>query len=309
MKPFQPDPAVLADVAAFARVQLASRDIDPAYPVLASLELNLERSAAVWRTVLYCAYYDLASSEEAFLAVPEPGPIPDSVARLPTGIERRGLRGGANLQRHIASVLALADHFGSIWQWLGYGVEPDREGNVEAWRRVQNNASLAWGNGRWATYKLAELLKSVHKWPLAAPDMGNEGSSGPVAGLRLLFPSGELDEVNTATLDLAAFEVRHRLAADYHLDLPWEQLETVLCDFHALADGRYYPGFDIDLMLAQANRPGVPFAVVQRILAARSGAFDPRWLAERHGGSGVDPGRKRLYRDRGVIFAEGWQSG
>ena len=33
-----------------------------------------------------------------------------------------------------------------------------------------------------------------------------------------------------------------------------EQVETILCDFHALAEGRYYVGHDIDQMQEQLDR-------------------------------------------------------
>lgn len=319
----RPDSALLADLAAFARAHVASGDIDPAYPVLRELEGGFAPETALWHTVLYCAFYDLVSAHTIFLSyASEPTELRLDVARMPTGIERRGLRGGTNMNKHLRSIVTLIDSFGSFQGWLGRGVldgrDPAASTNMErrfnSWRLVSESAGWAWGNGRWATYKTAELLEKVHGWPLSAPDMGNEGSSGPLAGLRLLFPGEDLDSPATngtmlsgrmtglTRADEASIDLKVLLAIDHGVTLTWEQLETVLCDFHALVDGRYYVGHDIDVMLAQLSRPGVPSEISNRILKARSKAFPAEYRGELEGRTGVDSDRKKVYRDTGVIL-------
>jgi hypothetical protein len=290
------------DLAEFARAAVASEDIDPAYPVLKRLQADLpDDEARLWSSLCFVATYRLASSIQVAAVHPEPVMWAPNLWSLPTGVERRGLRGGTPMARHVASVLDWVESYGSIRAWLTHGFTGDKALRAN-WTAVRDAYGAAFGNGRWATYKLAEVLKEVNGWPIEAPDMGNDGSTGPRAGLEMLFGPVQGNARNAiAVLDAQGWGVQQYLAEQSGLSLPIEQVETVLCDFHALATGRYYVGHDIDVMLADISKDSVPEWVKTAVLSARSDVLPGQYLGERHGWTGVDAARKRVYRDEGRI--------
>lgn len=292
-------PALLASMAQFAQWHRASGDIDPAYPVLAHLQTGLPDEQALWHSLVYVAYYNLPSGQQAWLVTgQQPARIPDDVARLPTGTERRALRGGNNLIKHVDSLLEAHAKHGSWRGWLTHRFTGNRQRDWDALRATLNDV---WGNGRWATYKTAEILAEVHGFPVAASDLGNDGSTGPKAGLEMLYgPVPGHSREAVALLDERGLRAQRGLSR-LGVDMPLQQVETVLCDFHTLAHGRYYVGHDIDAMLEAVNKPHVPWNVRQAILEARAAAFDPRWLGEVNGWDGVRKELLTAYRDTGRL--------
>lgn len=277
------DPRCIDDVATFAAAHVSSWDIDPVYPVLRWIEQRMfdNESDALNGTLIYCAYYNLASAVE----VMRDGWTWDKL-RLPTGVERRNLRGGINMARHRDSLNSLPYDSWADWL-LATGSD---------WESIYRQAALPWGNGRWACYKLCELLQEVHGWRISAPDMGNEGSTGPVKGLEDLY--GSLPTV--AEQDAAAADLRTRLAAT-GVSLSWSQLETVLCDFHSMRNGHYYVGHDIDLMQEQLERAEVSEPIRRLIYEARREALPNEYLGELNGWIGVDRERRTRYQYWGEV--------
>jgi hypothetical protein len=292
---------LLDDFVEFGRLQLESGDIDPAYPVLQRLQRGLEPEAALWHTLVYVAYYNLDSGLTAVEREPtwrplRSLPLPALLAALPTGVERRNLRDRTKMVRHFGSIAAMAEHYGSLAGWLTGSGKPNSDlFGVDGWRRVRLQLELAYGNGRWASYKTAELLMKVNRWPLIAPDMGNEFSTGPRHGLELFFgPAKGNNEALIRRLDEEGLTLQRELVMR-GVVVGIEQVETLLCDFHAMADGRYYPGHDLDQMQAQL-RPGSP------VWAARAEVFDARWLGEVGGWNGVDRERCKVYARTGRVL-------
>lgn len=307
-------PALVEDLAGFARAHLASRDIDPVYPVLSYLSRStlpdvpraVHEDMAVLRSLVYVAFYNIASSE-TFGQHPAMHYDDDApIFRLPTGTERRALRGGHPMARHLADVFRLAREHGSFTAWL--------RSEGDGWNDVRAAVELAWGNGRWASYKTAEVLQKVNGWPLVAPDMGNYGSSGPLATLRRFYvlPDGQSAEA-VAAADEAAEALRDILYVGYGVSLGIEELETVLCDFGSMLKGHFYVGHDIDHMLEQTLHPTVPAVVRDRIWAARAATLPHAYLGELNGWSGVDKALRGRYALTGKIvtraaWADAWSN-
>ena len=298
------DGSNVADLAEFARWHVASGDIDPAYPVLAALidRWGLDPEEAIRFVLLYVAFYDLGSAVSAWDAgawTPGRG-LDHRFALLPTGTERRGLRGGINLLTHIDSLDGRAAG-GSLLSWLTSRFTGDPRTD---WKVAEVTIRSVEHNGRWAAYKTGEILATVCKLPIEPTDAGHDFSSGPRAGLALVYPKVTKFKGarpgTVAALDDFTEELRVDLAGR-GVPLPVEQLETVLCDWHAVVEGRYYVGHDWDMMMEQVNRPHVTPEALADIMAARAVSTEARWLGEFNDWSGVRKPLKRLYKDHGCL--------
>jgi hypothetical protein len=296
--------AKLDDLARFAELHVESMDIDPAYPVIAWIEreLELDDDNALAHTLLYVAYYNLSSAVYIWLhwdelqrdrATWDRNRVAAGTLTMPTGVERRGLRGGKNMAHHLQAMDDCVDLYGSWGEWLGAA--------GDTWEGVSTMVRHIHGNGRWAAYKTCELLQEVHGWPISAPDMGNDGSTGPVQGLEVI--AGR-PLVTVREQDFIAEVIKQELDEGYGLKLPWSQLETVLCDFHSMERGHYYVGHDIDQMLEQVNKPEVDPEVRQLILRARSATLPHGYLGELpgNGWTGVDKARRLAYSSGGAVL-------
>lgn len=272
------------DLATFAKAHVSSGDIDPAYPVMRFIQQELFKTEEerLWASMVYVAYYNLTSAVTVWL---HPERLGD---KLPIATERRGFRDHAKLWRHLEDLAWQAEAYGDFRSWLLAG--------GETYRAVFQQIGLAWGNGRWACYKLSEILHTVHGWPfMAAPDMALKESSGPRAGLALFTGPLADDE-----LEPMAAKLDWMLEA-HGIDLEPEQLETVLCDFHAMVDGRYYVGHDIDQQAEQAVEAEAAVRVL--IQRARVASFHPAYLAELNGRPwAVDRERCGAYKATGAVL-------
>jgi hypothetical protein len=296
--------APLAAFAEFARHMQSSQDIDPVYPVLKQLiaDLELEQPEAEWLVVLYLAFYEITSALTAFLAYPEPRLHVSSiladreVLKLPTGIERRGLRGGDTMQEHLLDWLTRFDgqsFFTSAAEW--FANDPYfNQGILDGYFQGVKF------NGRWAAYKGTEVLHKVLGYPNAAADAGHENSSGPRQGLTLFFP--EVKGNNQVAINKLDEQTEVlRLATRAHgVELAVEEVETLLCDFKSLAHGRYYCGHDTDLML-EGILAG-PNRCRTQLLTARSGSMPQEYLGELHGWEARDKAAMRAYVERGEVL-------
>ena len=206
------------DLVAFTREMLASKDIDPLYDMLRGLyeRLQLNSEERLWFTTLYVAFYNLPSALSAWRLLGDYVGVTHErldqhkpvLRTLPTGIERRGLRGGA--------VVPYLHHFLGETQSnyeRRYGVDPtplsawytkgwQRGVALQASRTFEDNYECFWkqwdtikGNGRWSAFKMAEILRRVHDLPLRAPDMRMEFCSGPKEGLVWLYDAHDASAV------------------------------------------------------------------------------------------------------------------
>jgi len=177
----------------------------------------------------------------------------------------------------------------------------------ESWRRLQRLLRQPYGNGRWAAYKTGEILMKVNGYRLEPTDMGNDFSTGPRQGLALFFDVVKGNGPDALReLDKQGELLRLTLAYDYGIVLPIEELETALCDFHALTDGRYYVGHDIDSMQEQIQNAAADFRkggeLVEEIWMAREKALPRAYLGEFTGRNGVDRRRLSAYSHTGEIL-------
>jgi hypothetical protein len=134
--------------------------------------------------------------------------------------------------------------------------------------------------------------------------MGNDGSTGPIAGLHMLYgpptPRPRPDLIRL--YDAQGLDLKIRLGNE-GVSANLAQVETVLCDFHNLVTGHYYVGHDIDVMLADLRRAEVPEPIRSEVLAARRVSIPHDYLGELRGWSGVDKQRRWHYRVTGEVLA------
>jgi hypothetical protein len=303
----------------FGKHMLDSEDIDPIYPVLRQLisDLELGRPQAEWLVVLYLAYYEITSALTAFRAHPDPddrsicGDL--TTLKLPTGIERRGLRQPHLMAAHLESWLSRFDgrgFFTPAQEWFANDLYFN-DGVLDQY--IQGVAY----NGRWASYKAREVVHKVLGYPNAAADAGHEGSSGPRKGLTLFFPEVKgngpraIEQLDEQT------DVLMRATRAHGVEVNVEEVETLLCDFKSLAHGRYYVGHDTDLMLEGILRPGVEDQTRFELLRARR-ALPANYRGESSGDvgnlkaarwTGRDREAMSAYVQRGVIVYRGADGG
>lgn len=288
--------ARLADYRAWHNLQVETKDIDPVYPVFSWLadHWNLSVPQRAWLCVCHVVYYHTGSTLTMFERVSDPDDLPDTVEglrdagllSLPTTTERRGHRDPVQLSRHLLGLRSTLA--ADPWGWLG--------ANGWGWEALNNRITEVPGNGRWASYKLAEMLQKVAGAPTAATDAGHRYSSGPRKGLALLYD--DLPEGQKAA-DIAELDALTAGLAQWLGEPDVAQVETSLCDYNSLAHGRYYLGHDIDSMAEVLLSPRV--VVPPEVWEAREAVFDDRLLGELRGWDGVRTNLKRAYRDRGVL--------
>lgn len=285
--------------ATFHAESVASNEIDDVYPVFREFGkiLELDPDEGVWLTFLYVAYYNVNSTLQVFEHNRRPAiPSPDQL-RLPTGIERRGHRVPERLWKHIAAIVSI-DESNGLRRWIESYVTDDP---IESWNKVTEALESIPGNGRWASYKTAEMLWKINGLPLQAPDMGHAHSTGPRQGLALLYedlPAGNGRE-DVARLDQISLDLLGRLKA-LGVDAKIEEAETSLCDLHALHSGHYYMGMDIDAMLENLLR--CPSPLREQMFEARRRAIPSHYLGELNGWTGVDKARRRVFKDTGQLL-------
>lgn len=272
-------------------LQVATRDVDPAYPVLRGIvdQLGLDRDSAAWLVLLHVGYYQMGSALAAFAALPKPTAPSPALLRLPTGTERRAHRDVRQWDRHWRALLDAFDAHGGPYGWItAAGTD---------WAALNDHLATVYGNGRWAAYKTAELAQKVLDVPTEVADAGHAHSSGPRKGLALLhrIPAG-----NTAG-DVAVLDGLTTTLADELGEHDIGQVETSLCDFHSLVKGGYYLGHDIDAMAEHLMK--VPGDLTQAAFDARATTLPPAYLAEAVGRPlAVDRDRKRAYATTGRIL-------
>lgn len=275
----------------FAKAHVESGDIDPMYPVLRRFyaQEQLEPEIALWRTLLYVTWYHVGSASQMWRQFPTPRKMTeDDVRGLPTGTERRGFRGNVLAAKHINSIMDAAP--GGLLPFFELITAAGGEvGWAHTRERLQDFAWL----GPWASYKWADLLKQVHRFPITASDIGVGGASetaGPIPGMV------RLTGLNWKDCATNVQQQKRLLGEAQDAGVPFDgldQLETALCDFNSLCKGGYYVGHDVDTQmdhLKHAQEPG--------LWEARSLSFPDRYLGERHGWFGVRKPLRTVYAKR-----------
>src|SRR5579872_6034148 len=212
------------DYAKFHRLALETQDVDPVYPVLREIAKSegLSREDTIRLVFCHVAYYHLGSGLAYFAG---------ERARMPTGTERRGHRVDSRLAIHLEAIENIASSAGGFAAFLdpAIGVAPR-----QSWANLVAKVETLPGNGRWASYKTAEMLWKVAGFQVQAPDMGHANSTGPRQGLALLT---DIPKGNSSDVIQGLNGVSDRLCNWlHHQGMPAfvEEVETTLCDFHAL---------------------------------------------------------------------------
>lgn len=267
------DERAQADLAAFARVELESGDIEPWAAVLRELLtrglLNTEQAA--WAVKLYNAHDDLGSAFKVAAvfgspqgwAEADPADQDRALRGLTIGTERRNLRGAGLMRRHLDSYVA-ALHGQAQYMWLREAIpltatHSQAFNALHQWMRAQ-----IWGTGRLAAFEWAEFAGKVLGMPVMAGDGLLWESSGPRESLERIYnggapaPSQEwLEDTATACRDLLW---------DNGAKLAWWDFETVICDFNVMRKGRYYPGKHLAMVADEIS--GLPAAERGPLMAA-----------------------------------------
>lgn len=297
--------------------QLATWDVDPAYPMLKNLAVlnDLDREQTAWLAMLHLIWYQIGSDMAAFERAPSAKELPSSPERLeqsgllslPTGVERRSLRSQVNMVRHLLTVRQVMVESGGVDGWLQQAAGT---GGTGGWTGIMQATMRLPFSGRFCGYKMAELAQKVVDVPVVAPDAGHRHSSGPRKGLRWLDPRLP-DASRNSEQDIRRLDRATGRWARW-LDTPDVALvETTLCAFATMSEGNNYLGRDTDLQLdhvASDRLTGVLSDTMRsQFRQARQMSFPPSVLGEQQGWCGV---RKRMlseYARTGVVVgADVW---
>lgn len=283
----------LADLVEFARVEVASRDVEPWADILGEMHRagDLGVEDAYWLVKLYNAFDSLGSAFGAAARWPSPAAWAtaddqDEVIQFPCTQERRNLRGGL-VAKHLTSYTnMLASQSQKAWIRNGYvGGLPDLDFLVLL-RRMRE----VWGVGRQTAFEWAEFVEKVLGVPIAAPDAQLWESEGPRRSIQRLY--GE-PKPSLPWLNARANECRDMLAAE-GVPLTWEDFETIICDFNVMRDGRYYPGRHLAALREEIEE--APEDVRPALERAWDRVVPEEW---RHIKPGIDKAMLPVYRDTG----------
>lgn len=306
------------DLLQFGRLLTRTLDNDPVYPVMKEVarRRGLTPDQVQWLIYLYLCFYNVSSAWATFVEFPSPYDVTgdpakltkweeENRARLACNVERRGLRGGrvTTAIREFALLVPVSG-FKTIREWLQIPDLHPADIFLELWDRLQTVRFV----GRWAAFKWLDLLKHVADLPIEFPDLRMAHCSGPRQAIEELYygvRSERQDAPYVTSLEAIAARLRNQMRTA-GLDLSLDELETVLCNFHSLAHGRYYVGRDIDEMLHDLEHgAGDP----SPWLESRKNVLDNSLLGEIHGWTGVRKSLDKLYLDRRFIHPGGFFGG
>lgn len=275
-------------------------EMDPVYPVLKEIGrlLDLDEEQLNWLIHVYVAYYDMGSALRCFESNPEPRVPQTPILGLFCATERRGHRDQYRFRSHFESVVSIAENNGGLARWIKRYLTADPEGS---WKQICLALETIHGNGRWAAYKIAEMLQKVIDLPIQAPDMGHANSTGPRDGLAYLYddlPEGNRAD-DIAKLDSISGDLIKRMS-DKGLAVKIEEVETALCGLKSLINGHYYIGADIDKMQESLDKQ--PCSLTPIAYEARKNVFPHNYLGELNDWRGVDKDRLKAYKITGKIL-------
>jgi len=291
---------------AFAKRQLETRDYDPFHPMLWKLQEGMNREESLWSSFLYMAFYSMGSSYCAWSTNKPLAKLPDHADGWHIGLQRRNLR-ASSVVKHVEDMSIKARKAGGIEAWLTEGFTSDLKGN---WRLLIEKLESVWGNGRWAAYTTAELFQKANNLEVEPACMGLDGATGPRKGLIKLSGLGADADLETLEAYGDALVAKMR---QIHPDpgIPWARhgydyamVESTLCDFYGLTQGRYYVGRDIDRiagrMVAQQDRVDID---LKPVWDARAQMFPKYLLTEERKVTpvGVDWTRAKVFKNQGII--------
>lgn len=290
----------LEQFAFFHQEMVDTNEMDPVYPVLKEMGrlLDLDKEDLTWLVHVYVAYYDMGSALNCFEENPQPRIPSNPTLNRFCATERRGHRDPYRFKPHFQSLVSIAESNGGLYSWITKYLTNDPK---QSWRAIQAPLEIIYGNGRWASYKISEMLQKVIDLPIEAPDMGHANSTGPRDGLAYLYnnlPTGNKTK-DIATLDSISNDLVSKLTT-HGVSAKIEEVETSLCGVKSLINGHYYIGADIDKMQESLDKQ--PCSLTPIAYEARKNVFPHRYLGELNGWNGIDKDRLKAYKETGVIL-------
>lgn len=278
-----PDRARLADLAEFARLELASGDIEPWAAILGALtrQQRWTDEQSLWAVHLYNSTDDLGSA----LKIMRSAPLPEDWARgdlsarrlamhVPLSGERRNLYGGRLLRRLDSYIGALAGE--SQRQWINEAIRATATPQ-ENFLVLMRYLRRIWGVGRLAAFEWAEFVHKVGNVPVETTDGCLWESSGPRESIGRLYGDGVPGYLQRpGWLNDRAAECKEYLA-EQGAPLSWWDFETVICDFNVMRKGRYYPGKHLAMLGAEIA--DLPEAWRPPLIVAYRSVVPQRWWA------------------------------
>jgi hypothetical protein len=153
-----------------------------------------------------------------------------------TGVERRANRGMDNMARALSLVPKQSEYVhNKLKELVTYSQAVALFNNME-------------GYGRWASFKLAEILDYCFNLNLYCDTLFTEKGSGHTKGLQELTGLPPTERLAQETF------------AEYRAVYPeykYQNFETSLCDWHNLTAGKYYVGNDIDMLKVHLENANV----------------------------------------------------
>lgn len=234
---------MLEDFVTFAKAEVAANDIEPwaaMFRVVYEDKL-LPAEEAIWLTTLYNSYDRVDSALGVYGRWPTPhhwaaDPNREEARQFPCAQERRNLHGGKVNRRHQGYADQLGDR--SQLEWMVDPLEFDGAGND--FRRLSAHMRSIWGVGRQAAFEWAEFAGKCFSLPVDAADGQLYDSSGPRSSIEAMFNGG--DKMTAPELDEAADYLQAYLSDQHGLDVPFVDLETLVCDFKVMRHGGYFVG-------------------------------------------------------------------
>jgi len=289
------DRRALADLAAFARIEVDSRDVEPWADLLGWLRTSgaLDAETVAWLVKLYNAYDDLGSAWQVYARWRSPmewaaALDADEAAKYPCTQERRNLRGGRVL-RHLGDYTArLAGDRQLAWLRRPLAGEPQAD-----FVRLTAHLRSVWGVGRQTAFEWAEFCRKCLAVQVEAPDAQLWESEGPRRSLQRLYGN---DNPTPGWLELVA-DICRAVLAERGVPLIWEDFETIVCDYNVARDGRYYPGKHLAALRAEIA--SVPEHDRPLLEEAWHAVVPSPWCDI---SPGIDKAKLRVYRDSGVLL-------
>lgn len=286
------EPDRMADLLEFARLEVASCDLEPWAMLLRALRLahGHDNETALWLVKLYNSFDSFGSAYNMFRRWPTPGDWDHAQDKaeardFPHMLERRNLHGGRGCVRFQSYCDLIGSRTQEEWFQQAIGNNP-----LDNFLRLMTLTRRVWGVGRLAAFEWVEFLGKVMDWPIHAPDGQLWESSGPRLSLQRLYGNE-----NPTPAELTAYAEHCRsYLADNGVPLHWEDFETVVCDFNVGRGGRYYPGKHLAALRGEIDE--VPEPARSAILEVWHKIIPEPWNRI---GPGIDKSLMPKYRDTG----------
>ena len=286
------DTKTLKDLVKFCKLEQEANDIEPWAAVIAALQLDDD--PALWLLKLYNTFDDMSSAGKVIAKwhtptdwynAPDKGIITDS-PNFPISRERRNLYGGRVVRHLDAYVEAMGKSSQSEWMSSVLGEDPE-----ENFVAINTHLRTVWGAGRQTAFEWAEFYAKILHAPIEPPNALLWESSGPKQSLESLYG---LEKPTEDELEETAIKCKAFLEKE-GIPLSWWDFETVICDFHVMRKGRYYPGKHIAMLRDEIESLSDPGRSTLR--SALEEVIPEKWITVPN-----DKSLWALFKEQGKIY-------